>query len=195
MLSKPNKTRDRLLEVASELFYTQGIQNVGINDVIRTADVARMSLYNHFTSKDELVLAVLEQRSEERQLRWREVESRTTNPTKRLLMIFDVLEEIMHEPDYRGCAFINATVEMADPHHPVQQRSIEHKEATRTYLKQLAMQANLEHAESLSWQLITLMDGAIATVLVRNDPNLIVHAKRAAQALIKAHTRKGANRV
>lgn len=63
------------------------------------------------------------------------------------------------------------------------------------YLKHLATQAKLENTESLSWQLIALMDGAIATVLVRNDPNLIVHARRAAQALVKAHSRKGAKGV
>ncbi|NET11247.1 MAG: helix-turn-helix transcriptional regulator, partial [Symploca sp. SIO2B6] len=116
--------RDRILAAASRLFYQEGIQNVGVDRIISESGVAKMSLYNHFKSKDALIAAWLKQRDEE-WCTWFharmdalstgiDVEgSQLIAAQRRLLIIFDVLYEWFEQPNFRGCAFINSTVELA----------------------------------------------------------------------------------
>src|SRR5690606_21971100 len=107
--------RERLLSVASELFYAHGIRNVGIDEIIARAGVAKASLYRHFPSKDDLVTEVLRQRDEAWFRDFRaDVEARASNPKKRLLGVFAVLEAWFAGDLFRGCAFMNAAIELAD---------------------------------------------------------------------------------
>src|ERR1022692_2687668 len=101
--------RERLLTAADELFYEEGVHTVGIDRVIERAGVAKATLYSVFGSKDELVRAYLEQHN----MIWRErlisrITARYADPRERLLGVFDVLGERFTEPDFRGCAFVNA---------------------------------------------------------------------------------------
>src|SRR5690554_8178012 len=93
---------ERLLDVASRLFYTRGVPNVGINEIIARAGVARMTLYHHFPSKDDLVKAVLERRREERAAWLARADAAAEAPPGRGLAVFDLLEEWLQAPDYRG---------------------------------------------------------------------------------------------
>src|ERR1700728_1279906 len=103
--------RARLLAAASELFYAEGVQSVGIDRVIERAGVAKATLYSAFGSKDELIRAYLTRRHATRQERMMRELERFTTPRDRLLGVFDVLGEIQSEPGYRGCAFANASAE------------------------------------------------------------------------------------
>ena len=98
--------RERLLAAADELFYREGINNVGIDRVIDHAGVAKASLYSNFGSKDELVRAYLQGKHSARQQRVLDRIARHRSPRERLLSVFDGLAEMSALPSYRGCAFV-----------------------------------------------------------------------------------------
>ncbi|MDQ1752080.1 MAG: hypothetical protein QOE71_3136, partial [Pseudonocardiales bacterium] len=116
-MTKPEQRRrtakQRLLQAADELFYNEGIHTVGIDRVIAHAGVAKGSLYYSFTGKDDLVQEYLTHRHG----KWAErvtagIEAHT-DPRARILAVYDVLGTLFAQPDYRGCAFMNATAEAA----------------------------------------------------------------------------------
>ncbi len=183
--SKPS-VRDRIMQAASTLFYQEGVQNVGIDRIITESGVAKMSLYNHFKSKDALIAAWLQQRD----VNWREwfqktVEKQATAPAERLLAMFDVLEEWFSQPDFRGCAFINSSVELVDPEHPGYQVAIEHQQALYGYILHLVQAAELDHPNAVAEQLLLLVEGAIVVAMMRRSPAAAIHAKTAAAMLIQ----------
>lgn len=177
--------RDRILAAAADLFYQEGIQNVGIDRIIATSGVAKMSLYNHFKSKDALVAAWLQQRDEA----WRSwfqgrVEALATSPSDRLLVIFDALGEWFAQSDFRGCAFLNTTVELADPAHPGCQVAAAHQQAVADYLLDLVEQADLPEPQAIAQQLLILIEGAIVTALAQRSPAPAQQAKQVAEVLL-----------
>ncbi|ABW26266.1 TetR/AcrR family transcriptional regulator [Acaryochloris marina] len=179
--------RERILETACELFYREGIQNVGIDRIIAESGVAKMSLYNHFKSKDALIEAFLRQRDQQ----WREwfvtrVEERSDDPKQRLLSLFDVLQEWFENPNFRGCAFINATVELANPHHPGCQAALDHQLAVYQYIFDLVKAEGLEPAESFARQLLLLVQGAIVIAMMQDRPQAAAEAKSAATLLLNS---------
>ena len=105
--------RERILAAAYDLFARHGIAAVGVDAIVAHAGVAKMSLYRHFRSKDELVLAFLERRRELWWSRWLEAEiaRRAPDPAARLLAIFDVFDGWFQEPEFEGCSFINVLLE------------------------------------------------------------------------------------
>ncbi len=182
--SRPS-ARDRILATASELFYQEGTQNVGIDRIIAESGVAKMSLYNHFKSKDALIAAWLEQRDQN----WRtwfhkKVEVLAEEPCDRILAIFDVLTEWFQQPDFRGCAFINSTVELVDPEHPGYQVSIRHQQAITDYVYELVEGAELENPDMLSQQLLILIEGSIVVAMMQNNSQAALQAKQVAAALL-----------
>lgn len=179
--------RERILETACELFYREGIQNVGIDRIIAESGVAKMSLYNHFKSKDALIEAFLRQRDQQ----WRDwfvvrVEARSSKPKQQLLILFDVLQEWFESPDFRGCAFINATVELANPHHPGCQAALDHQLSVYQYIFDLVKAEGLEPAEPVARQLLLLVQGAIVIAMMQDRPQAAAEAKCAAILLLKS---------
>lgn len=177
--------RERILETACELFYREGIQNVGIDRIIAESGVAKMSLYNHFKSKDALIEAFLRQRDQQ----WRDwfvtrVEERSADPKQRLLILFDVLQEWFESPSFRGCAFINATVELANPHHPGCQAALDHQLAVYQYIFDLVKAEGLEPAEPVARQVLLLVQGAIVIAMMQDRSQAAAEAKRAALTLL-----------
>ena len=182
--SRPS-ARDRILAAASKLFYKEGVQNVGIDRIIAESGVAKMSLYNHFKSKDALIAACLQQLDE----RWEtwfqaQVEARSTQPRDRLLAIFDVLQEWYEQPDFRGCAFINSAVELVDREHPGYQVSMRHQQVISNYLLSLVKAAELSNPELLAQQLAILINGATVVAMMQNRSEPAIQAKQAAAVLI-----------
>ena len=117
-----SRVRGKLVETAADLFYRHGIENVGINEVIERSGVARMSLYYHFKSKDDLILAVLDHAAEIRLTGLEESVGEGKDPGSRLLGAFRSLKGIVEAEGFRGCAFINAATERADPGDPIHGR-------------------------------------------------------------------------
>ena len=120
--------RERILDSAYELFAKNGIQAVGIEAVLARSGVARQTLYRHFDSKQDLVLAFLERREEVWTKEWlqAEVESRAAEPADRLLAIFDIFDEWFRVPEFEGCTFINVMLEHPDPEDPINRAGVEY---------------------------------------------------------------------
>jgi AcrR family transcriptional regulator len=111
-----SEARQRLLETADRLFYQDGIRAVGIDRIIAEAGVAKMSLYKHFPSKDDLILAVLKYREECVLEFFRSAMERHGKKAKNpLRAFFAALKDFFESPGFRGCPFQNAAVELADP--------------------------------------------------------------------------------
>lgn len=178
--------RDHLVETALDLFYRNGFHATGIDRILAEAGVAKMTLYKHFRSKDDLILAVLRLRDE----RFREwfrasVEGRARSPRKRLMTIFDVLEEWFSAAGFQGDMFINAAAEYGDPAHPVHVAAAEHKAAMHRYFLNLASAAGARDPDALANQLALLVDGAIVTAHVAGNMRSARHARRIAKVLVK----------
>ena len=183
--------RDRILEVASELFYQHGIRSVGIDTIIAQSDVAKMTFYKHFKSKDLLVLEFLTRRDEA----WRTwfesaVQRLAPNPKNRPLAIFDALEQRFSNKTFRGCAFINTMIEMADADHIAHQAAAEHKRKVLQIFRALLSEAGVKKSEELAKAFLLLMDGAIVTAVREGKPGSAKAAKKIAAILLSTYQLK-----
>ncbi len=177
---------ERLLDAASRLFYARGAANVGINEIIDRAQVARMTLYHHFPSKDALLQAVLERRAEERLAWLRRANERAEAADGRLLAVFELLREWVESPDYRGCPLANATIELGGQLNPARPIARDYQLEVRAYLASLAHDAGASDPEALARQLQLLLDGATIDALVAGTAEPAWHARQAAETLIAA---------
>jgi AcrR family transcriptional regulator len=180
--------RQRILDTAYELFSHRGIRAVGVEEVISRADVAKATLYRHFPSKNDLVLAFLEQREDlwTRQLVEAGARERGATAEERLLAIFDVFHDWFQQDDFEGCSFINVLLETADREHPVGKASAQYLENIRTIVRTLAEEADLRDPEAfaLSWHL--LMKGAIVQA-AEGDRQAAQRAKTIARLVLEQH--------
>jgi AcrR family transcriptional regulator len=161
--SQSGGARERILDAAYELFSRNGIQAVGIDAVISRSGVARQTLYRHFASKQDLVLAFLERREDQWTRRWLEDEvcQRATEPTSRLLAIFDVFDQWFGRPDFEGCSFINVMLEHPDPADPVHRATVSYLAGIRGFVEGLAREAGISDAQHFARQWHILMKGSI----------------------------------
>jgi AcrR family transcriptional regulator len=186
--------RDRLLKAANDLFYKEGIRSVGINRVLEESQTPIMTLYRHFGSKDGLAAEYLKRRSEHFLEKFdSEVKRRTSSPRERILATFDMLRELVEEPDYRGCAFINATVEMASPDHELTKIARHHKDAARQWFAEFAAEAGVPDPEGLAIQLTLLVDGVFVAADLYRESSSSAYARSAAETLIDAALAAGPN--
>lgn len=179
--------RERILETAYELFSRRGIRDVGIDEVIERAGVAKASLYRHFPSKDELVIAFLERREERWTVAWVEAEARRRGrkPEEQLLAIFELFDEWFHRDDFEACSFINVLLEMG-PAHPAGQASVRHLASIRTIVARLAEEGALRDPESFARSWHILMKGAIVSA-AEGDAEAAQRARSMARLLIEQH--------
>jgi AcrR family transcriptional regulator len=177
--------RERILQAANRLFYADGFHSTGIDRIIAQAGVAKMSLYQHFRSKDELIAAFLERRDDFwcGWLRER-VEALGNTPRARLLAVFDALGEWFESADFRGCAFINAAAEFTDAKHSARVISRLHKDRVHAYLKELAEAAKMSRPGELAAQLALLVEGAIVTAQAGDVQEAAPRAKAIARKLL-----------
>jgi len=176
----PVPARDRILASAYELFAHHGIRAVGIDEVISRAEVAKATLYRHFASKDDLVLAFLQQREQLWTKEWVEAEARRRGETaeEQLLAIFDLFDEWFRREDFEGCSFINVLLEMNDRTTAAGRASAEHLANIRAFIRRLATEARLREPDAFARSWHILMKGSIVAA-GEGD----VEAARRAQAM------------
>jgi len=180
--------RERILDTAYELFSHRGIHDVGVDEVVERAGVAKATLYNHFRSKDELVLAFLEQREQIWTYGWveREARRRGATPEEQLLAIFDLFDEWFYGDDFEGCSFVNTLLEFRDLEHPVGRASADYLENIRSVVRNLALAAGLRDPDdfALSWHI--LMKGSIVQA-GEGDRDAAKRAQTLGNLLIEQH--------
>ena len=181
----PVSKREQLVETAMRLFCRDGFQSVGIDRIVAEAGVAKMTLYNHFKSKDELVLAALRRRDELFRNNFsRQVEAAADTPIGRLAALFDVLHAWINGDDFNGCMFCNAAAEYRDASSPIRSVAAEHKRLMLAYIRSLAEQAGAEHPEGLAEHLNLLLEGATSQALTASDLDAAKTAARAARVVL-----------
>jgi AcrR family transcriptional regulator len=177
--------RERLLDAASELFYAEGIQSVGINRVIEHAGVAKDSLYRTFGSKEALVCAYLDARHQETLARLRAAVAATDDPVERLLAVFDTQARLFGAPDFRGCAFAAAAAE-APPGGEIDAAAGSYRRDILTLFSELAAAAGATDPALLASQLQLIYDGGGLAASMDRNPDIATPARAAASALIAA---------
>ncbi|MEI6105980.1 MAG: TetR/AcrR family transcriptional regulator [Opitutae bacterium] len=181
--------RTHLMNTAQRLFYRDGFRIVGIDTLLAEAGVAKMTLYNHFTSKDELIVAVIEKLDADvRTALAAAVEAAGRSPTRRLLAVFDWLKVWFDSADFKGCAFIRALSEYPDPVHPIHRAAWHHKEAVNVLLTKLATEAGASRPAELAAALSLLINGAILSAHATGSSDSAASARAAASVLLKQAT-------
>lgn len=178
--------RERILAVATRLFYAYGINSVGVDRVVAESKVTKTSLYRHFPSKEILVVAFLEKINAEWSAWLRErVEGVSAHPRARLLAVFDALGEWFRTPTFRGCPFINTSAEIASRSRSSTKAAVAFKREFREYLRTLSAKAKVPDPDLLADQLLLLADGAIVRAAMTGDVRSAAVAKKAAGSLIR----------
>lgn len=185
--------RDRLLAAASNLFYEEGVNSVGIDKIIERAGVAKASLYGNFKGKDDLVRAYLDSRHDARKARVEAKLSGFPDPRDKILAIFDVLHDVFAQPNFRGCAFLRASAEVrADS--GARGACDKYREWIRALFTDLSKQAGAADADALARRLLLLFDGANVSAQMDRDPSVALVARGVAGTILsdelESHRRK-----
>jgi AcrR family transcriptional regulator len=178
--------KERLLRSAQELFYRKGMAT-GVDEISAHAEVAKMSLYTHFGSKESLATEYVVD-AERGFQQWfdGQMARGPADPRARLLYTFDVLEAWVSRAEFRGCIFINAALQLNDPKHPAFSAALAQKAAMRAQLEELARAAGIRKPRALARELALLMDGALVAAAMEQSPAPAHAAKSAGIKLIDA---------
>lgn len=183
----PAKTaRDRVLEVATDLFYREGVRAVGVDTIVARSGVAKMSLYRNFPSKDDLVVAFLEDRTRRFFAWWdRTMAKHEGDPAAQLRGLVAAVIEKVGRPDYRGCPFLNTSAEFPEPGHPARAVIASYQAEVRSRLLECCRRLGAARPGVLAEQLIVLMDGVYASPDSFASPEAASAVAEAADVLIK----------
>jgi len=177
--------RTQIIEVASRCFEQSGFHATGISDILREADVAKRTLYHHFASKDELVVAVLSDRAEQGRVAYeRELNALARTPRGRMLAAFDIGKAWFEDEQFSGCIFVNAVSEHYAPDSAVQEVCAQYKRRFRDTFERLAREGGYKNPGKLADQLALLFEGAIVTAQVTGAPEAAETAKEIAAMLL-----------
>jgi AcrR family transcriptional regulator len=181
--------RERVISTAYDLFCREGVRAVGIDRIISEAGVAKMTLYRHFPSKDDLGLAVIERRKELWTWAWidAEMRRRSDDPIGQLLAIFEILDEWFHRRDYESCLFIGVLREFGETDSPLLAAGREALADVRKMIAAPATAAGIADPESFAFNWQVLMSGAIVSA----DMGDLDAAKRAGAAATLILTQRG----
>ncbi len=189
MAGTTHSARQRVLDTAAALFFRDGYRAVGVDTIVAESGVGKMTLYRHFPSKDDLIVAYL-QDTDEKFWAWFAAATSAAAGVAReqLLAFFQSLETLVSKPTCYGCPFLNAAVDFPERGHPGHQAALAHKQAVRARFRELAEAAGARAPEALGDQLLLLMDGAFMAVRLFGPDNPAVRVADAARILLDAYT-------
>ncbi len=179
-------TRDRLLEVAAELFYDQGVQSTTVDAVAQAAGHAKPTVYTAFGSKERLLRAVLERRFEQRRRTLEALVAAVDDPREQLNAVLDNQTAVVASKGFRGCPLVIAAVELPES-AACRHVTRRYKRWYRRFLASLAGDAGLTDPEAVAGALLLLIEGANVLAYVEGAPSIRREARRAAEALIRQH--------
>lgn len=177
--------RDLLIDTAIALFYRDGFHATGIDRILAESGVAKMTLYKHFKSKDELIEAALQQRLEpsRQRMAWA---LDNLSPKGAILAVFDGLQALINGGEFFGCAFVNAAAEFHDREHPIHRVAASHKANAERHFRVALERLEVAEPERLARQLQYLMEGAITMAHIQGPGDQALEAKDAAAILLRA---------
>jgi AcrR family transcriptional regulator len=177
-----------LIETATDLFHQHGIHAVGLDAILTRVGVTKTTFYNHFESKDALAIAVLRARDEFETREWLGI-MRTRgqgDPRQEILALFDLLEEWLASPDFRGCMFMKAASEYPSPNDPVHKAAMVHGQTLFREILQRAQRGGAADPQGLASQLMLIVTGAILSRTTRGEPDPPRSARGAAGTIVEA---------
>lgn len=185
-MKKDIAPKDKVFQTAARLFYQNGYRAIGVDTIAAEAGIGKMTLYRHYPSKDDLIVAYLKDSDE---IFWKNFEQITKDavtPREKLLAFFESLQDYVKTPACYGCPFLNVATEYPETDYPGHQVAVEHKQSVRIRFRQLAKQAGARNPEILADQLFLLMDGAYMASRMFGTKNPASHLASAAKTLIDA---------
>jgi AcrR family transcriptional regulator len=191
MTSPANATRDRIIAAASKLFYSDGIRGVSVDAVADQAGLTKRTLYYHFRSKDDLVAAYLAARDQPNLALFKQWFDATEGGLAcKVDGIFRNLARAARHPKWKGCGFLRTSAELANlPGHPAIKIGAAHKKKFEDWLRITFEAAGIRDALQLARQIVLLLDGSFAVVLLHRDPSYMETAGKAAYALVESAAR------
>ena len=185
--------RERLFQTAADLFYRHGYRATGVDTIAAASGIGKMTLYRHYPSKDDLIVAYLRDSDEEFWAGFEQITAGATTARDKLLAFFAALQEYALTPACYGCPFLNVATEYPETYHPCHHGALEHKAGVRARFRQLATEAGATQPEALATALHLLMDGAYAAARLYNGGagNPAEHLADAARSLIDAYCPAG----
>jgi AcrR family transcriptional regulator len=186
---EPRDTRERLVFAAMNLFYENGFHAVGLDRVLAEVGVTKTTFYNHFESKDDLIIAVIKQRDAwEGQAFLAQVQKKAGyDPRAMLLAMFDVMHDWFNHPAYKGCLFISACSEFPNKADPVHKAAAQHFVVTTEAVRDMAKAVGVKDVDGFAAEWVALIQGALTYRLTRHDDNAAVITKRIAEERLKAY--------
>lgn len=188
MASSADSTRERIVAAAAKLFYAEGIRSVSVDAVAAKAGVTKRTLYYHFKSKDELVAAYLAARDQPNLALFKRWFAETAGgPAAKVRGIFRNLAQSARHPKWKGCGFLRTSAELANmPGHPAMKIGAAHKKRFEDWLRAAFEAEGIGDPSLLARQIMLLLDGSFAVVLLHRDPSYMETAGEAAFSLIEA---------
>lgn len=169
-MAKKESAKDRILQVAEDLFYREGIRAVGIDRIIAESGAAKASFYRSFATKDDLIAEYVEQKHVRSMGRIEEAKSRHPgDPIAQLIYLFRETAERMRQSGFRGCPYINTLVEFPDPTHPAHLRVIESRREVWDLVREIAREAGARDPAALAEQLQMLYSGAMVVAYMKKS--------------------------
>jgi AcrR family transcriptional regulator len=167
-----SEARSRLLTTATRIFYAEGIHSVGVDRIVSEARVTRATLYRHFTGKEDLVLAYLDQADRDLRAQAEAAQAGEESAADKVRAICRTITAGIRSPGFRGCAFLNAAAEYPDPDHPVHRAVLAHRQWFLDTVTGLLAQMGNAPAGPAGRHLVMLRDGAMASGCL-SDPELV----------------------
>jgi len=177
--------KDKILDTATDLFQTRGINSTGVDTIVAVAGTTKMTLYKYFDSKETLILEVLNKSQQDFQS-WLDtkINNNSKKPADKIQQLFDFIEEWVTSPNFIGMAFIKASAEFPNEENPIHQLSSKQSREFRQFIAKLAAEANIKDADGLALQLSLLFEGAVQAEQMKRGSGAIKYAKKAAKILI-----------
>lgn len=179
-----------ILDTAERLFEEQGYVATGVSQITARADVATMTLYNNFPTKDALIVAVLDRRSEAFLARLcRQIEKAGSEPVMRILAIYDAVDqwircELKTSAGFAGCLFLSAAAEFKSVDHPAHEAAVKHKQAITELFRLELLKLKCKRAVELARTLQLILDGSITQAQLLQDPASVKRARNIARQFV-----------
>lgn len=164
--------KDILFQTAARLFYQHGYRAIGVDTIAAESGIGKMTLYRHYPSKDNLIVAYLHESNKAFWNNFEQITKEAPTSREKLLAFFEALQDYVLSPACYGCPFLNIATEYPEADYPGHQVAIEHKQSVRARFNQLAEEAGARQPAELANALFLLMDGAyMAARMFGSSPN------------------------